>query len=91
MAVRRPDLKHLINVVGFSCKGSRSLPSCLGGGNLDGDICNIILDVCQSRYYAPFSVLTMNREISTPSQCVYSGTWSIRTAGPGYQTPTKWY
>ncbi|PBK99194.1 RdRP-domain-containing protein [Armillaria gallica] len=43
-AVRRPELNHLINVVVFSCKGSRSLPSCLGGGDLDGDIYNIILD-----------------------------------------------
>ncbi|KAK0238675.1 RdRP-domain-containing protein [Armillaria nabsnona] len=43
-AVRRPELNHLINVVVFSCKGSRSLPSCLGGGDLDGDIYNVILD-----------------------------------------------
>ncbi|KAK0488741.1 RdRP-domain-containing protein [Armillaria novae-zelandiae] len=43
-AVRRPELNHLVNVVVFSCKGSRSLPSCLGGGDLDGDIYNVILD-----------------------------------------------
>ncbi|KAK0202976.1 RdRP-domain-containing protein [Desarmillaria ectypa] len=43
-AVRRPELRHLTNVVVFSCRGSRSLPSCLGGGDLDGDIYNIILD-----------------------------------------------
>ncbi|SJL03501.1 uncharacterized protein ARMOST_06857 [Armillaria ostoyae] len=43
-AVRRPELNHLVNVVVFSCNGSRSLPSCLGGGDLDGDIYNIILD-----------------------------------------------
>ncbi|KAK0188748.1 RdRP-domain-containing protein [Armillaria mellea] len=43
-AVRRPELNHLVNVVVFPCKGSRSLPSCLGGGDLDGDIYNIILD-----------------------------------------------
>ncbi|KAG7444334.1 RdRP-domain-containing protein [Guyanagaster necrorhizus] len=43
-AVRRPELNHLTNVVVFSCRGSRSLPSCLGGGDLDGDIYNIILD-----------------------------------------------
>ncbi|KAG7444331.1 RdRP-domain-containing protein [Guyanagaster necrorhizus] len=42
-AVRRPELKHLTNVVVFSCRGDRSLPSCLGGGDLDGDIYNIIL------------------------------------------------
>ncbi|KAK0238673.1 RdRP-domain-containing protein [Armillaria nabsnona] len=43
-AVRKSKLKHLTNVVVFSCKGSRSLPSCLGGGDLDGDIYNVILD-----------------------------------------------
>ncbi|KAK0457722.1 RdRP-domain-containing protein [Desarmillaria tabescens] len=43
-AVRRPELSHLTNVIVFSCRGSRSLPSCLGGGDLDGDIYNIILD-----------------------------------------------
>ncbi|KAJ7480104.1 RdRP-domain-containing protein [Mycena galericulata] len=43
-AVRRPQLEHLRNVVVFSCKGSRSLPSELGGGDLDGDIYNLILD-----------------------------------------------
>ncbi|KAK0218131.1 RdRP-domain-containing protein [Armillaria fumosa] len=43
-AVRKPELNHLVNVVVFSCKGSRSLPSCLGGGDLDGDIYNVILD-----------------------------------------------
>ncbi|KAF8063609.1 RdRP-domain-containing protein [Lyophyllum atratum] len=43
-AVRRPELSHLSNVVVFSCEGDRSLPSCLGGGDLDGDIYNLILD-----------------------------------------------
>ncbi|KAJ7151581.1 RNA dependent RNA polymerase-domain-containing protein [Mycena filopes] len=43
-AVRRPQLEHLRNVVVFSCKGSRSLPSKLGGGDLDGDIYNLLLD-----------------------------------------------
>ncbi|KAJ6627010.1 RNA dependent RNA polymerase-domain-containing protein [Mycena sp. CBHHK59/15] len=43
-AVRRRELSHLRNVVVFSCKGSRSLPSQLGGGDLDGDIYNLILD-----------------------------------------------
>ncbi|KAJ7102468.1 RdRP-domain-containing protein, partial [Mycena belliarum] len=43
-AVRRPQLEHLRNVVVFSCRGSRSLPSKLGGGDLDGDIYNLILD-----------------------------------------------
>ncbi|KAJ3890515.1 RdRP-domain-containing protein [Lentinula edodes] len=43
-AVRRKELDHLKNVVVFSCKGARSLPSMLGGGDLDGDIYNLILD-----------------------------------------------
>ncbi|KAF9490125.1 RdRP-domain-containing protein [Pleurotus eryngii] len=43
-AVRRPRLAHLRNVVVFSCKGNRSLPSMLGGGDLDGDIYNLIVD-----------------------------------------------
>ncbi|KIK51552.1 hypothetical protein GYMLUDRAFT_181285 [Collybiopsis luxurians FD-317 M1] len=43
-AVRRPQLEHLKNVVVFSCRGARSLPSMLGGGDLDGDIYNLILD-----------------------------------------------
>jgi len=43
-AVRRPELEHLTNVVVFSCEGSRSLPSMLGGGDLDGDIYNLILN-----------------------------------------------
>lgn len=43
-AVRRRELEHLTNVVVFSCKGDRPLSSCLGGGDLDGDDFNIILD-----------------------------------------------
>ncbi|KAJ7171804.1 RdRP-domain-containing protein, partial [Mycena crocata] len=43
-AVRRPQLEHLRNVVVFACQGSRSLPSKLGGGDLDGDIYNLILE-----------------------------------------------
>ncbi|KAJ7226071.1 RdRP-domain-containing protein [Mycena pura] len=43
-AVRKPQLEHLTNVVVFSCKGPRSLPSQLGGGDLDGDIYNLILN-----------------------------------------------
>ncbi|KAH7916477.1 RdRP-domain-containing protein [Hygrophoropsis aurantiaca] len=43
-AVRRPQLEHLTNVVVFSCKGDRSLSSCLGGGDMDGDDFNLILD-----------------------------------------------
>lgn len=43
-AVHRPELDHLTNVVVFSCQGERALASCLGGGDLDGDTFNLILD-----------------------------------------------
>ncbi|KAG1720815.1 RdRP-domain-containing protein [Suillus occidentalis] len=43
-AVKRRQLEHLKNVVVFSCKGERALASCLSGGDLDGDIFNLILD-----------------------------------------------
>ncbi|KAH7930596.1 RdRP-domain-containing protein [Leucogyrophana mollusca] len=43
-AVRRPQLSHLTNVVVFSCEGDRPLSSCLGGGDMDGDDFNIIID-----------------------------------------------
>ncbi|KAG0699740.1 RdRP-domain-containing protein [Suillus ampliporus] len=44
MAVHRPELAHLKNVVVFSCEGQRALASYLGGGDLDGDDFNLILD-----------------------------------------------
>ena len=37
-------LKNLHNVVVFSSKGHRDLPSQLSGGDLDGDLYNIIYD-----------------------------------------------
>ncbi|GAA6016409.1 hypothetical protein JCM10207_003852 [Rhodosporidiobolus poonsookiae] len=37
-----PRLRSLMNCVVFSTKGSRSLPFCLGGGDLDGDIYSVI-------------------------------------------------
>ncbi|KAJ1311089.1 hypothetical protein OPQ81_009592 [Rhizoctonia solani] len=36
------DIEPLANTVVFSCKGDRSLPSCLGGGDLDGDLYDLI-------------------------------------------------
>ncbi|KAJ3543427.1 hypothetical protein NMY22_g3147 [Coprinellus aureogranulatus] len=36
------DIEPLTNTVVFSVLGERPLPSCLGGGDLDGDIYNII-------------------------------------------------
>ncbi|KAJ7169576.1 RNA-directed RNA polymerase 2 [Mycena filopes] len=41
------DYEPLPNTVVFSVKGKRPLPSCCGGGDLDGDVYNIIpLDAC---------------------------------------------
>jgi hypothetical protein len=39
-----PGLRRLTNCVVFSCKGERSLPSMLAGGDLDGDIYCLISD-----------------------------------------------
>jgi hypothetical protein len=36
-AVKRPELMHLYDVVVFSTKGSRGIPSMCSGGDLDGD------------------------------------------------------
>ncbi|CAE6521754.1 unnamed protein product [Rhizoctonia solani] len=36
------DAEPLANTVVFSCKGGRSLASCLGGGDLDGDLYDLI-------------------------------------------------
>ncbi|GLB43035.1 putative rdRP-domain-containing protein [Lyophyllum shimeji] len=68
-AVRRPELAHLNNVVVFSCEGDRSLPSCLGGGDLDGDIYNLILnrDLFPTRTVAPGSYRGLpHRETAGP-------------------------
>ncbi|GAA6064674.1 hypothetical protein JCM10212_001790 [Sporobolomyces blumeae] len=37
-----PHLRTLVNCVVFSVNGSRSLPLCLGGGDLDGDLYQLI-------------------------------------------------
>ncbi|KAF9034492.1 RdRP-domain-containing protein [Hymenopellis radicata] len=37
-------IASLVNVVVFSSKGERSLPSMLGGGDLDGDLFNVLTD-----------------------------------------------
>ncbi|KDN43471.1 hypothetical protein RSAG8_06060, partial [Rhizoctonia solani AG-8 WAC10335] len=36
------DIEPLVNTVVFSCRGERSLVSCLGGGDLDGDLYDLI-------------------------------------------------
>ncbi|KAG0347564.1 hypothetical protein BG004_007468 [Podila humilis] len=43
-AVNRPELKHLYDVVVFSTKGDRSLPSMCSGGDLDGDDFTVMWD-----------------------------------------------
>ncbi|CAN0067020.1 unnamed protein product, partial [Laminaria digitata] len=39
-----PELRHLRNVVVFSCKGDRPEPSKMSGGDLDGDIYAVVWD-----------------------------------------------
>ncbi|KAA1087671.1 hypothetical protein PGT21_035256 [Puccinia graminis f. sp. tritici] len=39
---RAPRLSSLMNCVAFPIQGERSLPSCLGGGDLDGDLFTVI-------------------------------------------------
>ncbi|KIY65187.1 RdRP-domain-containing protein [Cylindrobasidium torrendii FP15055 ss-10] len=53
-------LATLVNVVVFSSKGKRPLPSMLGGGDLDGDLFNVLTDErlippreCQPGEYKP--------------------------------------
>ena len=43
-AVDIPALKHLQNCIVFSQHGERDFPSQLSGGDLDGDIFNVIAD-----------------------------------------------
>ncbi|WVF67576.1 hypothetical protein IAT40_002334 [Kwoniella sp. CBS 6097] len=57
-AVDRPELRHLKNVIVFSVRGERDLPSMLGGGDLDGDDYTLIWDqrfVRTLNVYAPMS------------------------------------
>ncbi|TXT13886.1 uncharacterized protein COLE_00079 [Cutaneotrichosporon oleaginosum] len=44
LAVDRPELRHLTNVIVFSTQGARPLPNMLGGGDLDGDDYTLIWD-----------------------------------------------
>ncbi|KAJ7608735.1 RdRP-domain-containing protein [Roridomyces roridus] len=74
-AVERPQLAHLTNVVVFSCKGSRSLPSMLGGGDLDGDIYNVITNAAlypPKGYTASPGAYAAIEAKRTPSPCTVS-------------------
>ncbi|KAH8923346.1 RdRP-domain-containing protein, partial [Atractiella rhizophila] len=62
-------LLTLENCVVFACRGDRSLPSCLGGGDLDGDIYNVIVDgrlhpksTKKPASYTPVPPLTLDRD-----------------------------
>lgn len=66
-----PRLNYLVNCVAFSVQGLRSLPSCLGGGDLDGDLYTLIglpelvpdkSEVHQPASYDPPTMKRLNRE-----------------------------
>ncbi|KAK4553479.1 hypothetical protein LTR86_009536 [Recurvomyces mirabilis] len=65
-AVEVPDtspLKDLRNVVVFSSKGQRDLPSQLSGGDLDGDLYNVVWD---PRLMPEFAVVSADYPKVTP-------------------------
>ncbi|KXL42944.1 hypothetical protein M433DRAFT_1076 [Acidomyces richmondensis BFW] len=63
-------LQKLSNVVVFSQHGTRDLPSQLGGGDLDGDLYNVIFDqrlvppmVCPAAEYPKMSAIELDRPV----------------------------
>jgi hypothetical protein len=67
---RSSPLNALSNVVVFSQFGFRDLPSQLSGGDLDGDLYNIIYDsdlipktTCQAADYPRVSAISLDREV----------------------------
>ncbi|KAA1139129.1 hypothetical protein PGTUg99_036395 [Puccinia graminis f. sp. tritici] len=72
-AIGRPPpgsekLGALVNCVVFSVLGKRSLPSCLGGGDLDGDLYSLITDpqmipfqkdICSPGSYSPIQPILL--------------------------------
>lgn len=62
------ELSPMPNVIVFSCQGSRDLPSCLAGGDLDGDLYVVskheplhIHKVHEAAAYPPVDKLELNR------------------------------
>jgi RNA-dependent RNA polymerase len=55
-------------------RGDRSLPSCLGGGDLDGDIYNLILNVGHSFLTVPVAELDRKPDLF-PTRTVDPGSY----------------
>ena len=51
----------ILNIILIIPRGTRSLQSCLGGGDIDGDEYNIIMDVCSFGF---FFCLDIDRRLS---------------------------
>ena len=68
-------------------RGRRSLPSCLGGGDLDGDVYNLVLDVSDQliRGTRAASVIVFHIERSLSIDCRGSG---CLHPPPGQSNPT---
>ncbi|TDL24977.1 RdRP-domain-containing protein [Rickenella mellea] len=58
--------RNLVNVVVFPCKGQRSMPSCLAGGDLDGDL----YDVSQDPALLPRRVAEPAEYAGVPKQVI---------------------
>ncbi|KAI8995541.1 RdRP-domain-containing protein [Trametes punicea] len=71
LAIGRPlpgspfERESLRNTVVFSTKGARPLPSCLGGGDLDGDVYNVTTmpELLPPRTYEPASYEPAKRKL----------------------------
>jgi len=57
LAVDRPELRHLSNVVVFSSKGERPACNMMAGGDLDGDVYFVCWDKILLSHFKPEMVL----------------------------------
>ncbi|CAN0075776.1 unnamed protein product, partial [Ectocarpus sp. 13 AM-2016] len=73
-----PQLRHLINVVVFSCEGERPEPSKMSGGDLDGDLYSVVWDQ---------DLLTPEREWVTGAQGDSENGFNFPAMG--YEPPEK--